>query len=287
MAHLLGAEAAPRAYPTCGVRGSVTARGQRSRASASPGETATANPIAGLGQLRSDSGRLAKRDCGERAQPNTPRPQPHRRLTLIEPTRTPRAGNPRIRDVVAGLVSDIAWDYPVSLSVASADGCNWPACWSGEWSIASTSPPTTSTSARHLLADHPRRWARNTGGLLVVTHDRLVPRRGRHHNMGSADGNRRTFRRRLRGRTLQRVERGQWPPRPKPGRTRRKSVCCAAAHRRGPVKPGFRIEAANQLHQTYATAQHRELAAGGRSARKGRRRPGVSRSAFWGRLLLI
>ncbi len=95
---------------------------------------------------------------------------------------------------------------------------------------------------------------------------------GRHHNMGSARRNRRTFRRRLRVRAAARragpADRGEAKRR---DLLRRSWLGRAAAHRRRP-QAKFRMRPPTRRCRHRAAYQWTGQA-GGRSARKGRRRP--------------
>lgn len=118
----------------------------------------------------------------------------------------------------------------------------------------------------------------------------LVPRRGRHHNMGSARRNRRTFRRRLRG---VRAAARRAGPADRRGRSQAAEPAAQGAGLVAPRRTGADLQA--QVpdrgrqptdRRRAATAQHRGAGqAGGRSARKGRRRPARRVGlvpAFWG-----
>lgn len=183
MAHLLGAEAVHLAYPTQVVFEAVTLGvndGARIGIVGRNGDGKSS--LLGLltGQLRPDSGRVTRRSgLRVNALSQTDTLDPNRTVgwTLIgDQPEHQWAGNPRIRDVVAGLVSDIAWDTPVStLSGGQRRRVQLASLLVGEWDVIALDEPTNHLDIQGItwLADHlRRRWARNTGGLLVVTHDR-------------------------------------------------------------------------------------------------------------------
>lgn len=138
MAHLLGAEAVHLAYPTQVVFEAVTLGvndGARIGIVGRNGDGKSS--LLGLltGQLRPDSGRVTRRSgLRVNALSQTDTLDPNRTVgwTLIgdHPNTNGRATR------VSGTWSP-AW-YPTSpgtprsapSAVASADGCNWPACWS-------------------------------------------------------------------------------------------------------------------------------------------------------------
>jgi len=86
------------------------------------------------------------------------------------------AGDPKVRDVIAGLVSELAWDAPVStLSGGQRRRVALARLLAGEWDILALDEPTNHLDVEAIawLAQHlKRRWSPSAGGLLVVTHDR-------------------------------------------------------------------------------------------------------------------
>ena len=86
------------------------------------------------------------------------------------------ASQPRIRDVIAGLVSDLPWDAPVSsLSGGQRRRVALAALLIQEWDVLMLDEPTNHLDVQAItwLAHHLKnRWSKNAGGLLVVTHDR-------------------------------------------------------------------------------------------------------------------
>lgn len=78
------------------------------------------------------------------------------------------AADPRIRDVVAGLVSDLDWRAAVdTLSGGQRRRVQLGALLIGEWDVIALDEPTNHLDLQgiHWLATHLRnRWSRSTGG---------------------------------------------------------------------------------------------------------------------------
>ncbi|MGH3967761.1 MAG: ATP-binding cassette domain-containing protein, partial [Mycobacterium sp.] len=183
MAHLLGAEDVHLAYPTQVVFESVSvgiSDGDRIGIVGRNGDGKSS--LLGLltGSVRSDSGRVTRRTgvrVGALSQADTLDPGRTVGATLVgdQPDHA-WARDPRIRDVVDGLVSDIGWDTTVStLSGGQRRRVQLAALLIGDWDVIALDEPTNHLDIEGItwLAGHLRqRWARNTGGLLLVTHDR-------------------------------------------------------------------------------------------------------------------
>ena len=86
------------------------------------------------------------------------------------------AGNARIRDIIAGLASDIPWDAKVgTLSGGQRRRVDLVRLLIGDWDILALDEPTNHLDVRAItwLANHLKnRWRAGQGALLVVTHDR-------------------------------------------------------------------------------------------------------------------
>ncbi|NHM14880.1 ABC-F family ATP-binding cassette domain-containing protein [Xiamenia xianingshaonis] len=86
------------------------------------------------------------------------------------------AGDARIRDVIAGLVSDVDWHAQVkTLSGGQRRRVDLARLLIGDWDVLALDEPTNHLDVRAIswLAEHlKRRWRSGDGALLVVTHDR-------------------------------------------------------------------------------------------------------------------
>lgn len=86
------------------------------------------------------------------------------------------AGDVRVRDIIAGLLSDIAWDARVgTLSGGQRRRVDLARLLIGDWDMLALDEPTNHLDVRAItwLAHHLKtRWRTGTGALLVVTHDR-------------------------------------------------------------------------------------------------------------------
>jgi len=86
------------------------------------------------------------------------------------------AGDPKIRDVIDGLVSDLDWDAPVAdLSGGQRRRVALATLLTGDWDVIALDEPTNHLDVEAItwLAAHlKKRWPANQGALMVVTHDR-------------------------------------------------------------------------------------------------------------------
>ena len=86
------------------------------------------------------------------------------------------AGDPKVRDAIAGLLADVPWDGVVgSLSGGQRRRVALAGLLAGEWDVLALDEPTNHLDVEGItwLAGHlKQRWAANAGGLMVVTHDR-------------------------------------------------------------------------------------------------------------------
>ena len=179
VAHLLGAEAVHLQYPTQVVFESLTLGvndGARIGIVGRNGDGKSS--LLGLltGELQPNSGRVTQRSglrVGALSQADTLDPDRTVGWTLVGDQADHQwAGDARIRDVVSGLVSDIGWDATVStLSGGQRRRVQLARLLVGEWDVIALDEPSNHLDIEGItwLAGHlQQRWARNTGGLLVV-----------------------------------------------------------------------------------------------------------------------
>ena len=261
MAHLLGAEAVHLEYPTGIVFDSLTigiSDGDRIGIVGRNGDGKSS--LLGLltGLVLPDAGRVTRRSglrVGALSQADILDSGSSVGWTLVgDRPEHEWAGDPRIRDVVAGLVADLAWDATIgTLSGGQRRRVQLAALLVGEWDVIALDEPTNHLDIEGItwLAGHLRqRWARNTGGLLLVTHDRwfldeVATTTWEVHDrlVEPFDGGYAAY-------VLQRVERDR---RAAVAEAKRQNLMRKelAWLRRGPPartsKPKFRIDAANQL----------------------------------------
>ena len=159
-----------------------------------------------------------------------------------------------MRDVVAGLVSDIDWQAPVgSLSGGQRRRVQLAALLIGEWDVIALDEPTNHLDVEGItwLAAHLKnRWARNSGGLLVVTHDRWFLDEVATATWEVHDGTVEPFDGGYAAYVLQRVERDRQAAVAEVKRQNLMRKELAWLRRGAPArtsKPKFRIDAANQL----------------------------------------
>ena len=86
------------------------------------------------------------------------------------------AGDPKVRDVIAGLLVDLDWGKPVGeLSGGQRRRVALASLLVGDWDVLMLDEPTNHLDVEGVawLAEHlNNRWSKTQGGLLVVTHDR-------------------------------------------------------------------------------------------------------------------
>nr|WP_205267584.1 ABC-F family ATP-binding cassette domain-containing protein [Mycolicibacterium sphagni] len=164
------------------------------------------------------------------------------------------AGDPKVRDVVGGLVADIAWDALVStLSGGQRRRVQLAQLLMGDWDVIALDEPTNHLDVEGItwLAGHLKtRWARTSGGLLVVTHDRWFLDEVALTTWEVHDGIVEPFDGGYAAYILQRVERDRQAATVEAKRQNLMKKELAWLRRGAPArtsKPKFRIEAANQL----------------------------------------
>jgi ATP-binding cassette subfamily F protein uup len=183
VAHLLGAEALHLEYPTKVIFDSITIgldEGDRIGIVGRNGDGKSTLLRMLAGRLEPDSGRVTRRggvtiamldQADELPGDNTV----HETVigTIDEHV---WAGDPRVRDVIAGLISDLPWEARVGdLSGGQRRRVALAALLIGDHDVIFLDEPTNHLDVEGIswLAQHlKRRWSQNAGGLVVVTHDR-------------------------------------------------------------------------------------------------------------------
>ncbi len=261
MAHLLGAEAVHLEYPTQVVFTSMTvgvSDGDRTGIVGRNGDGKSSLLDLLTGRVHPDSGRVTQRSglrVGALSQADTLDSHSTVGWTLVgDRPEHEWAGNPRIRDVVGGLVADIPWDATIhTLSGGQRRRVQLAALLVDDWDVIALDEPTNHLDIEGItwLAAHLRqRWARNTGGLLLVTHDRWFLDEVATMTWEVHDGIVEPFEGGYAAYVLQRLERDR---RAAAAEAKRQNLMRKelAWLRRGPPartsKPKFRIDAANQL----------------------------------------
>ena len=266
MAHLLGGETLHLAYPTTVVFDSVTVGvndGDRIGIVGRNGDGKSS--LLGLltGRITPNSGRVTYRSglqVGALEQADTLDPIRTVAQTLVgDRPEYEWAGEARVRDVVAGLVSDIDWQAPISaLSGGQRRRVQLAVLLIGDWDVIGLDEPTNHLDIEGItwLAAHLKsRWARTVGGLLVVTHDRwfldeVANTTWEVHGVGSQGGIVEPFDGGYAAYVLQRVERDRMAAATEAKRQNLMRKELAWLRRGAPArtaKSKFRIDAANQL----------------------------------------
>ncbi|WP_313674851.1 ABC-F family ATP-binding cassette domain-containing protein [Mycolicibacterium sp.] len=265
MAHLLGAEALHLQYPTQVVFDAVTLGvndGDRIGIVGRNGEGKSSLLGMLTGRIRPNSGRVTRRGglrVAALEQADVLDPDAAVGSVLVgERPEHEWAGDPKVREVVAGLVADLDWTAPVSsLSGGQRRRVELAALLIGDWDVIALDEPTNHLDVEGItwLAAHlSTRWARNSGGLLVVTHDRwfldeVATTTWEVHD-GPAGGVVEPFDGGYASYVLQRVERDRQAATAEAKRQNLMRKELAWLRRGAPArtsKPKFRIEAANSL----------------------------------------
>src|SRR5690606_35683841 len=183
MAHLLGAESLHLEYPTKVVFDSITLgieEGDRIGIVGRNGDGKSSLLAMLAGPREPDAGRVTMRagtTVGVLDQADTLDDS----LSIAESVvgDVPEyewAGDARVRDVIEGLLSDLAWDASVqSLSGGQRRRVALAALLVEDWDIIALDEPTNHLDVEAItwLAGHlKKRWPANAGAFLVVTHDR-------------------------------------------------------------------------------------------------------------------
>lgn len=261
MAHLLGGEALHLSFPTKNVFDAVTVglnEGDRVGIVGRNGDGKSSLLALLSGRLSPDAGRVTVRGgvrIGVLDQTDTLDPA----LTVGAAVVGDRAehewaGDPKVRDVVSGLVGDLPWDKLVGdLSGGQRRRVALAALLAGDDDVLMLDEPTNHLDVEAVtwLARHlNRRWSASAGGLLVVTHDRWFLDEVCTATWEVHDGIVEPFEGGYAAYVLQRVERDRMAAASEAKRQNLMRKELAWLRRGAPArtsKPKFRIEAANEL----------------------------------------
>ncbi len=183
MAHLVGAEGLHLQYPTRVVFDAVTLGvndGDRIGIVGRNGDGKSSLLGMLAGRIEPSSGRVTRRRgvrIGVLDQSDTLHGDTTVGQTVVgDRAEHEWAGDPKVRDVIAGLVPDIPWHARIgTLSGGQRRRVDLAALLVGQWDVVALDEPTNHLDVEGItwLAGHLRsRWAANAGALLVVTHDR-------------------------------------------------------------------------------------------------------------------
>ena len=183
MAHLLGAEALHLAYPSKVVFDSVSLgvdEGDRIGIVGRNGDGKSSLLAMLAGQRRPDSGRVTVRGgvrIGLLDQADTLDDAATVGHTVVGETPEHEwAGDPRVRDVVGGLLGELDWHAQLgTLSGGQRRRVALARLLADDDDVLALDEPTNHLDVEAItwLAEHlKRRWPTNAGSLLVVTHDR-------------------------------------------------------------------------------------------------------------------
>jgi len=261
VAHLLGGEALHLSFPTKTVFGSVTVgvnEGDRVGIVGRNGDGKSSLLAMLSGRLEPSGGRVTVRNgtrVGVLDQGDTLDPTKTVAESIVGSTPEHEwAGDPKVRDVIAGLVTDLPWDGLVGeLSGGQRRRVALAALLVGDDDLLFLDEPTNHLDVEAItwLAGHLRtRWSTNAGGLLVVTHDRWFLDEVCTATWEVHDGIVEPFEGGYAAYILQRVERDRMSAATEAKRQNLMRKELAWLRRGAPArtsKPKFRIDAANEL----------------------------------------
>jgi ATPase subunit of ABC transporter with duplicated ATPase domains len=183
VAHLLGAESLHLEYPTRVIFDSVTIgvdEGQRIGIVGRNGDGKSTLLRLLAGRIEPDGGRVTRRrgttlamlDQADELDDDLVVSQ----AIVGDRPEHEWAGDSRVRDVLDGLVGGIPWEARMGdLSGGQRRRVALAALLVGDWDMVFLDEPTNHLDVEGIawLAQHlKRRWSANSGGLIVVTHDR-------------------------------------------------------------------------------------------------------------------
>jgi ATP-binding cassette subfamily F protein uup len=261
VAHLLGVESIALDFPTKTVFDSVTIgidEGDRIGIVGRNGDGKSTLLRILAGRMQPDSGRVTTRGgvhIGMLDQTDTlDQTQTVGHAIVGDKPDYEWAGDAKIRDVIAGLVSDIPWDATVgTLSGGQRRRVALAALLVGDDDVLFLDEPTNHLDVEGItwLAGHLKtRWSSNAGGLLVVTHDRWFLDEVCNATWEVHDGIVEPFEGGYAAYILQRVERDRHASATESKRQNLMRKELAWLRRGAPArtsKPKFRIDAANEL----------------------------------------
>jgi len=261
MAHLLGAESLHLEYPTRVIFDSVTVglnEGDRIGVVGRNGDGKSTLLSLLAGRIEPDDGRVTRRrgvtigvldQSDELASGQT---VGHTVVGTMDEHLW--AGDAKVRDVIGGLVRDIPWDALVDdLSGGQRRRVALAAVLIGDHDVIFLDEPTNHLDVEGItwLAGHLRnRWATNSGGLVVVTHDRWFLDEVCNQTWEVHDRLIEPFEGGYAAYILQRVERDRMSAATESKRQNLMKKELAWLRRGAPArtaKPKFRIDAANEL----------------------------------------
>lgn len=261
MAHLLGAEALHLEYPTRVVFDSVTLgieEGDRIGIVGrnGDGKSSLLGMLAGIKEP--NSGRVTVRGgttIGVLSQADTLSDDLTISAAVVGDTPEYEwAGDPRVRDVIEGLLKDLPWDAEIgSLSGGQRRRVSLAKLLTGDWDVIALDEPTNHLDVEAItwLAGHlKKRWSPNSGALLVVTHDRWFLDEICTETWEVHDRIVEPFEGGYAAYILQRVERDRMAAATEAKRQNLAKKELAWLRRGAPArtaKPKFRIDAANEL----------------------------------------
>lgn len=261
MAHLLGGEALRLEYPTRVVFDSVTlgvGDGDRIGIVGRNGDGKSSLMRMLLGSQEPDKGRVTRRGglrVGMLDQSDDLDDDATVGYAIVGDAADHEwASDAKIRDVIGGLVPDLDWNARIgTLSGGQRRRVALAALLTGEWDVIGLDEPTNHLDVEGIawLAAHlGTRWARNTGGLLVITHDRWFLDEVATSTWEVHDRIVEPFEGGYAAYVLQRVERDRQAAAIESKRQNLMRKELAWLRRGAPArtsKPKFRIDAANQL----------------------------------------
>jgi ATP-binding cassette subfamily F protein uup len=261
MAHLLGAEALHLEFPTKVVFDSVSLgvdEGDRIGIVGRNGDGKSSLLAMLAGRLEPNAGRVTLRGgvrVGVLDQGDTLDDSLTIREAVVGDTPDHEwAGDARVRDVIAGLLTDLDWDGSVApLSGGQRRRVALAHLLTGDWDVLALDEPTNHLDVEGIawLAEHlKRRWSRTAGALLVVTHDRWFLDEVCTATWEVHDGLVEPFEGGYAAYILQRVERDRQSASIEARRQNLARKELAWLRRGAPArtsKPKFRIDAANEL----------------------------------------